>query len=132
MPKSKEFIDSSGDESDNGKRKRPTTTKKTEATKAPTKTDPPAKRAKTEANGSKASSADTSSTGINGEKRYELGKMRHISVSEFKNKPYVNIREYYYDKDGEKPGKKGISLSTEQWQKLKTFVNQIDKDLKEY
>ncbi len=29
-------------------------------------------------------------------------------MSEFKKKKYVNIREYYYDEDGEmKPGRKG-------------------------
>ena len=37
----------------------------------------------------------------------QIGKSRYISVSEFKGKPYVNIREYYDDKGVEKPGKKG-------------------------
>lgn len=33
--------------------------------------------------------------------------MRYVTVSEFKGKKYVNIREYY-DNDGEmKPGRKG-------------------------
>ena len=36
-----------------------------------------------------------------------LAKNRFVSVSEFKGKAYVNIREYY-DKDGKQmPGKKG-------------------------
>ena len=30
-----------------------------------------------------------------------------MSVSEFRGKPYINIREYYDDKGVEKPGKKG-------------------------
>jgi hypothetical protein len=42
-------------------------------------------------------------------------------VREFKGKTYVDIREYYVDKNTmeTKPGKKGISLSCEQYQKLK-------------
>ena len=37
----------------------------------------------------------------------QLSKMRFASVSEFKGKKYVNIREYY-EKDGDLlPGKKG-------------------------
>ena len=40
---------------------------------------------------------------------FQLAKMRFASVSEFKGKKYVNIREYY-EKDGEMlPGRKGIS-----------------------
>lgn len=33
--------------------------------------------------------------------------MRFISVSQFKGKPYINIREYYEDHGVQKPGKKG-------------------------
>lgn len=33
--------------------------------------------------------------------------MRFISVSQFKGKPYINIREYYDDNGVQKPGKKG-------------------------
>jgi hypothetical protein len=44
-----------------------------------------------------------------------------VQVREFKGKTYVDIREYYVDKNTmeTKPGKKGISLSCEQYQKLK-------------
>lgn len=51
-------------------------------------------------------------------------------MSEFRGKSYVNIREYYDDKGVEKPGKKGISLAADQWDKLKSLMEQIDKDLK--
>ncbi len=37
----------------------------------------------------------------------QIGKSRYLSVSEFKGKPYINIREYYEDHGVEKPGKKG-------------------------
>lgn len=48
-----------------------------------------------------------------------LGSNKFVTVTEFRGKVYVGIREYY-EKDGElKPGKKGIALSLEQWNLLK-------------
>ncbi|KAJ4992261.1 transcriptional Coactivator p15 [Stagonosporopsis vannaccii] len=44
---------------------------------------------------------------------------RRITVSEFKGMTFVNIREYWVNDAGElKPGKKGISLSIEQYSAL--------------
>jgi len=61
---------------------------------------------------------------------WKLSAMRQVSVSEFKGKQYVNIREYY-EKDGEMlPGRKGISLPPDQWKKLMACAPQIDKALK--
>jgi len=38
----------------------------------------------------------------------QIGKMRYVSVREFKGKVLVDIREYWMNQDGEmKPGKKG-------------------------
>ena len=37
----------------------------------------------------------------------KLGKLRFVNVSEFKGKPYVNIREYYESNGKTLPGKKG-------------------------
>jgi Transcriptional Coactivator p15 (PC4) len=56
-----------------------------------------------------------------GEPSWHLGRERYVKVREFKGKTYVDIREYYVDKNTmeTKPGKKGISLSCEQYQKLK-------------
>ena len=59
----------------------------------------------------------------------ELSRNRFVSVSEFRGKKLVNIREYY-EKDGEQlPGRKGISLTLEQWNKLKKHMDQIDEKL---
>mmetsp|Transcript_12142 Transcript_12142/g.34235 ORF Transcript_12142/g.34235 Transcript_12142/m.34235 type:complete len:97 (-) Transcript_12142:106-396(-) len=64
---------------------------------------------------------------------YALSAMRQVDVSEFKGKKLVNIREYYNDKEtGErKPGRKGISLTKEQWEKLKAAIEGIDRALEE-
>ena len=69
-----------------------------------------------------------------------------MSVSQFRGKPYVNIREYYDDNGIRKPGRKGrrrsfddktspryslgISLAGDQWEKFKELFDQIDKELK--
>ena len=56
---------------------------------------------------------------------------RKATISEFKGKLMVNIREYY-EKDGqEKPGAKGISLPPEQWHKLAAGLGTLDAALKE-
>lgn len=39
---------------------------------------------------------------------WDLGNNRQVNVRNFKGNFYVDIREMYYDKDGDlKPGKKG-------------------------
>ncbi|KAM3728067.1 Activated RNA polymerase II transcriptional coactivator [Dirofilaria immitis] len=66
-----------------------------------------------------------------GEEMFELGKMRFVTVRSFKGKALIDIREYYQDKgSGElKPGRKGISLSEEQYQRLKIIMGDIDEKL---
>ncbi|KAF8313097.1 PC4-domain-containing protein [Clavulina sp. PMI_390] len=58
-----------------------------------------------------------------------LGGTRRVTVRQFNGKTLVDIREYYEDKSsGEmKPGKKGISLSAEQWSSFKEKLADIDK-----
>ncbi|XP_050294881.1 RNA polymerase II transcriptional coactivator [Anthonomus grandis grandis] len=64
------------------------------------------------------------------EPTWDLGKNRFVKLSEFKGKVYINIREFY-NADGDlRPGKKGIMLTTEQWQRFKASVNEIDEELK--
>ncbi|XP_065177304.1 activated RNA polymerase II transcriptional coactivator p15-like [Sycon ciliatum] len=60
---------------------------------------------------------------------FELSGKRRLSISEFRGKLLVDIREFY-EADGEmKPGRKGISLSLDQWEKLKTLIPQVDEQL---
>lgn len=107
MPKSKEYISSSGSESDE---ERPKKKQKKEK-------DKPKKDA------SKSSISKEEDTML------QLSKMRYVSVSEFRGKKYVNIREYY-EQDGDlKPGRKGIALNEEQWKKLKDHITEIDEQL---
>uniref|UniRef100_A0AAZ3PAH3 Activated RNA polymerase II transcriptional coactivator p15 n=1 Tax=Oncorhynchus tshawytscha TaxID=74940 RepID=A0AAZ3PAH3_ONCTS len=60
-----------------------------------------------------------------------IGKMRYVSVREFKGKCLIDIREYWMDQEGEmKPGRKGISLNPEQWNQLKDQISEIDDAVK--
>ncbi|KAJ7188202.1 transcriptional Coactivator p15-domain-containing protein [Mycena filopes] len=67
-------------------------------------------------------------TSSEGEKFIELGKSKRATVRSFKGSTLIDIREFYTDKEtGElKPGKKGISLSVEQWQELKQVTSTLD------
>lgn len=59
-----------------------------------------------------------------------LSAKRFVNVRMFKGKYLIDIREYWTDDDGErKPGKKGISLSVEQWEKLKNAIPEIDSKI---
>uniref|UniRef100_A0A8D0FQT5 Activated RNA polymerase II transcriptional coactivator p15 n=1 Tax=Strix occidentalis caurina TaxID=311401 RepID=A0A8D0FQT5_STROC len=61
------------------------------------------------------------------ENMFQIGKMRYVSVRDFKGKVLIDIREYWMDQEGEmKPGRKGISLNPEQWNQLKEQISDID------
>ncbi|CAB3409514.1 unnamed protein product [Caenorhabditis bovis] len=64
-----------------------------------------------------------------GNDMFEFGNLRYASVSNFKGKQYLNIREYYMDKNTGKmmPSKKGISLTKPQWNALKDLIPILDK-----
>ncbi|KAJ8339277.1 hypothetical protein SKAU_G00360630 [Synaphobranchus kaupii] len=62
---------------------------------------------------------------------FQIGKMRYVSVRDFKGKVLIDIREYWMDQEGEmKPGRKGISLNPEQWSQLKQQISEIDDAVK--
>ncbi|KAK0226101.1 transcriptional Coactivator p15-domain-containing protein [Armillaria fumosa] len=62
-----------------------------------------------------------------GDKYIDLGKKKRATVRSFKGMPLLDIREFYGQEGEEKPGKKGISLSLEQWNTLKKGVDTIDR-----
>lgn len=63
----------------------------------------------------------------------ELDKKKQVIVRQFNGVSLVDIREFYIDKDtGEKkPGKKGISLTEEVWNKLILQKDEINNALRE-
>ena len=63
---------------------------------------------------------------------FELSGKRRVSVRKFRSSILIDIREYYEDKaSGEdRPGKKGISLTKDQYEKLKELIPEIDAAVK--
>lgn len=126
MPKSKELLSSSsGSQSDSdvdtkAKRKRPVTPEK------------PAKKQKGgESSRVGGGSKGSSSSNNKDDNMFQIGKMRYVSVRNFKGKVLIDIREYWIDQEGEmKPGRKGISLNPEQWNQLKEQISEIDDAVK--
>jgi len=57
---------------------------------------------------------------------FRLSKSRRVTVRKFKNKVLVDIRDYYLKDGKENPGSKGISLTTDQYAKLKELLSDID------
>ncbi|KAF5322563.1 hypothetical protein D9619_001778 [Psilocybe cf. subviscida] len=66
-----------------------------------------------------------------GDKYIDLGKKKRAVVRSFKGMALIDIREYYGADGDEKPGKKGISLTPEQWNSLKESSSEIDALLSE-
>ncbi|KAL4806962.1 transcriptional Coactivator p15-domain-containing protein [Aspergillus unguis] len=68
---------------------------------------------------------------MNGDSYWEISKMRRVTLSSFRGKIMVGIREYY-EKDGEElPGKKGISLPIDQFSSLLNLLPEIEAALQE-
>ena len=78
----------------------------------------------------KKSSVNTANS--NDESSFELSGKRRVTVRKFRSSILIDIREYYEDKaSGEdRPGKKGISLTKEQYEKLKELLPEIDSAVK--
>lgn len=57
---------------------------------------------------------------------FELSKKRRVTVRKWRAGILVDIREYWGDEGDLKPGKKGISLTIDQWNTLKDLVPDID------
>ncbi|XP_022884434.1 RNA polymerase II transcriptional coactivator KIWI-like isoform X1 [Olea europaea var. sylvestris] len=61
----------------------------------------------------------------------ELSKNRKVSVRNWNGKVVVDIREFYYKDGKEMPGKKGISLTMDQWKILRDHADEIDQEVAE-
>ncbi|CAD7974359.1 unnamed protein product [Amoebophrya sp. A120] len=64
----------------------------------------------------------------NENKVVELGNGKRASFSQYKNRVFINVREYYLDSStGEmKPGRKGLTLNKRDFEKLMEFFPDID------
>lgn len=121
MPKSKELVSSSSSGSDSdsevdlkAKRKK----------QPPPEKEKPTKKQKT-GESSKASAKQSNKDAD--DNMFQIGKMRYVTVRDFKGKVLIDVREYFMDQQGEmKPGRKGISLNPEQWNQLKEQMSDID------
>ncbi|XP_041855208.1 SUB1 regulator of transcription b isoform X1 [Melanotaenia boesemani] len=123
MPKSKEVLSStSGSDSDS----------EVETKAKRKKSSPPEKPTKKPKSGESSKPGGSSRGGGSGDDNmFQIGKMRYVSVRDFKGKVLIDIREYWMNQDGEmKPGKKGISLNPEQWNQLKDQISEIDDAIK--
>ncbi|KAJ7945114.1 RNA polymerase II transcriptional coactivator [Quillaja saponaria] len=57
----------------------------------------------------------------------EISKNRRVTVRNWQGKIVVDIREFYVKDGKQMPGKKGISLTMDQWNVLREHIEEIDK-----
>jgi hypothetical protein len=94
--------------------------------------DQEAKRIKPDpgGNGGSSSAGAASPTSANrdgnGDYFFELSAKKRITVRKYREMVLVDIREFYGEPGDLKPGKKGISLTADQWNALKGAINHID------
>ncbi|EFX03035.1 RNA polymerase 2 transcriptional [Grosmannia clavigera kw1407] len=60
---------------------------------------------------------------------WELSKTRRVGISQFKNNTLINIREYYESAGQMRPGKKGISLTLDQFKMFMKALPHIKAEL---
>ncbi|NWS42452.1 TCP4 polymerase, partial [Probosciger aterrimus] len=127
MPKSKELVSSSSSASDSDSEvdKKVNIICSLLLQKKQATPEKPVKKQKT--GESSKGSASSKQSSNRDENMFQIGKMRYVSVRDFKGKVLIDIREYWMDQEGEmKPGRKGISLNPEQWNQLKEQISDID------
>ncbi|KAA8531161.1 hypothetical protein F0562_005925 [Nyssa sinensis] len=61
----------------------------------------------------------------------EISKNRRVLVRNWQGKVMVDIREFYVKDGKQMPGKKGISLTMDQWNVLRDHVDEIDQAVAE-
>ncbi|KAL8063957.1 hypothetical protein ABFX02_01G059900 [Erythranthe guttata] len=90
--------------------------------------DPPEKEEEEENNNGKKGAREYDDEG--GIIICRLNDKRRVTLSEFKGKTYLSIREYYKRDGKELPSAKGISLTTEQWGSFKNNIPAIEDAIK--
>ncbi|KAJ5788096.1 hypothetical protein N7457_003086 [Penicillium paradoxum] len=79
----------------------------------------------------KANTTTEAKLDSNGDRYWEISKMRRVTITSFRGKTQVNVREHY-EKDGQVlPGKKGISLPVDQFAALISILPEIEQTLEE-
>ena len=64
------------------------------------------------------------------ETKIELWENRFATVSMYKGRQYVNMREFYTDESGKlRPSNKGIALNPDMWKKLLGAADSINENL---
>ncbi|KLJ12658.1 hypothetical protein EMPG_12331 [Blastomyces silverae] len=67
----------------------------------------------------------------NGDFYWNISRLRRLTVSSFKGRTMVSVREYY-EKDGQElPGKKGISMPLEQFNAMVQLLPNVEAVIKE-
>lgn len=59
--------------------------------------------------------------------KIHIGNNKYACIRKYNGKQIIDIREYYHQDGILKPGKKGISLTTEIWDNLKKNINNVDE-----
>ena len=126
--KSKDYVDSSDDSEVEAV---PTSKKPKVAKKETRQTKTETRQTKRETRLTKKADVDSNSEEESSDTNsWPLSAKRFVNINNFRGKLMVDIREFYQDDSGElKPGKKGISLSLEQWENLKKIIPEIDAKL---
>ncbi|XP_047674022.1 SUB1 regulator of transcription b isoform X2 [Tachysurus fulvidraco] len=130
MPKAKEALSSSSASESDSEAETKNNLSQAKRKKA-TKVEKPAKKQK----GGESSKPSGSSKSDNdaGDNMFQIGKLRYVTVRDFRGKVLIDVREYWMDQAGEmKPGKKGISLNPEQWNQLKEQMSDIDDAIRRF
>lgn len=67
-----------------------------------------------------------------GNRIFKLSHKRRVTVKLMNGKiPLIDIREFYTKDDEEKPGRKGISLTKDQWKTLMSEMKNINEAVNE-
>ncbi|KAG5674379.1 hypothetical protein PVAND_004353 [Polypedilum vanderplanki] len=118
--KSKDLLDTSDSEHSSPKVKK----QKKEKKNVGENSDKPVKVLKRKSENTNSLNALTDE---DGNEYFDIGRSRRVAMSDFKGKKFLNIREYYQNKDGNMaPGKKGITLNKNEWENLLALADKFD------